>query len=73
MHTLKTSSGACELVNWCFEPSQPLEIISGLKEPFIKTYTVDRTNKVGVRPEEQSEKTESCLENLRNEIQLKGP
>ena len=26
-----------------------------------------------IRPEEQSEKTESCRENLWNEIQLKGP
>ena len=34
---------------------------------------VERTNKAEIRPEEQSEKTESCLENLWNEIQLKGP
>ena len=26
-----------------------------------------------IRPEEQFEKTESCREHLRNEIQLKGP
>ena len=26
-----------------------------------------------IRPEEQSEKTESCRENLWNEVQLKGP
>ena len=26
-----------------------------------------------IRPEEQSEKAESCRENLWNEIQLKGP
>ena len=32
-------------VNWCFEPCQPLGIISGLKETFIKWYTVERTNK----------------------------
>ena len=31
----------------------------------------DRRAKTG--PEEQSEKAESCRENLRNEIQLKGP
>ena len=31
--------------NWCFEPSQPLEFISGLKETFIKRYIVERTNK----------------------------
>ena len=31
-----------------------------------------RTNKAEKRPEEQSEKAESCRENLRNEIRLKG-
>ena len=30
-------------------------------------------NKAEIRPEEQSEKTESCQENIWNEIQLKGP
>ena len=59
------------LVNWCFEPSQPLGIISGLKETFIKRHIVKRTNEAETRPEEQSEKTESCRENLWNEIQLK--
>ena len=34
---------------------------------------VERTNKAEIRPEEQSEKEESCRENLRNEIQLKRP
>ena len=48
-----------ELVNWCVEPSQPLWIISGLKEIFTKRYIVERTNKAEIRPEEQSEKTES--------------
>ena len=62
-----------QLVNWCFEPSQPLGITSGLKETFINRYIVKRTNKAEMRPEEQSEKTESCRENLWNEIQLKGP
>ena len=52
------------LVNWCFEPSQLLGIISGLKETFINGYTVERTNKTEIRPEEQSEKTESCRENF---------
>ena len=61
------------LVNWCFEPSQPLGIISGLKETFIKGYIIERTSKEEVRPEEQGEKTESHRENLWNEIQLKGP
>ena len=40
---------------------------------FIKRYVVERTNNADIRPEEQSEKTESCREKLRNEIQLKGP
>ena len=43
-----------------FEPSQPLGIISGSKETFTKRYIVDKTNKAEIRPEEQSEKTESC-------------
>ena len=63
-----------KLVDWCFEPSQPLGITSGLKETFIKSYIVERTNKAEIRPEEeQSEKTKSCRENLWNEMQLKGP
>ena len=61
------------LVNWCFEPSQPLGIISGLKETIIKRYVVERTNKAEIGPEEQSEKMDSCRETLWNEIQLKGP
>ena len=60
------------LVNWCFESSQPLGIISGLKEICMKSYKVERTNKAEIEPEEQSEKTKSC-QNSRNEIQLKGP
>ena len=48
-------------------------ITSGLQETFIKRYIVERTNKAEVRPEEQSEKVESCWENLQNEMQLKGP
>ena len=44
-----------ELVNWCFEPSQPPGIISGLKETFIKRYIVERTTEAEIRPEEQSE------------------
>ena len=48
-------------------------IISGLKETFIKRYTVERTSKAEIRLEEQNEKAESYRENLWNEIQLKGP
>ena len=35
-----------------------------LKETFIKRHIVERTNKAEVRPEEQSEKTESYRENI---------
>ena len=61
------------LINWFFEPSQPLGFITRLKETFIRRYIVERTNKAEIRPEEQNEKTESSRENLWNEIQLKGP
>ena len=33
-------------------------------ETFIQRYVVERTSKAGIRPEEQSEKAESCRENL---------
>ena len=62
-----------KLVSWCFKSSQPKIIISGLRETVIKSYIVERTNTAEIGLEEQSEKTESCRENLRNEIQLKGP
>ena len=45
-----------QLVSWCFKPSQPQRIISGLTETFIKRYKAERTNKAEIRPEEQSEK-----------------
>ena len=63
----------CNVVSWCFEPSQPLEIILRLKENFIKRHIVQRTNRAEIRPEEQGENTEICQENSCNEIQLKGP
>ena len=47
--------------------------MSGLKETFIKRNIAERTNKTEVGSEEQSEKTESCRENLWKEIELKGP
>ena len=47
--------------------------LSGLKKTLIKRYIVERTNKAEIRPEEQSQKTESCWKNFWNEIQLKGP
>ena len=55
------------------EPSQPKRIISELRETFVKRYLVEKTKKTEIRPEEQSEKAESCPGNLWNEIQLKGP
>ena len=45
----------------------------GLEETFIKKYIADRTNKAEIKSEEQSEKVESCQENLWKEILLKGP
>ena len=47
--------------------------MSGLNESFTKRYTVERTYKAEIRLEKQSERAESCRENLWNEIQLKGP
>ena len=61
------------LVSWCFKPSQPQRIISGLWETVIKSYIVERTSMAEIRPEELSEKAESCRETLWNEIKLKGP
>ena len=67
---IKTRS--IKLVSWCFKPSQPQGIMSGLKETFIKRHIVQRTNKPEIRLEEQNEKKESCRDNFRNEIRLKG-
>ena len=39
-----------------------------LKETLIKRYIVERPNKAEIRLEEESEKAESCQENLWNEI-----
>ena len=39
----------------------------------MKKEIVERTNKAEIRPEEKSEKAESCRKNSWNEIQLKGP
>ena len=41
-------------------------IISGLKETFINRYRIERTNKAGIRPEEQNEKAASCRETAGN-------
>ena len=58
---------------WYFKPGQPLRIITGLRETFMKRYIVERSNMAEIRPEGQSEKAERCRENLWNEIRLKGP
>ena len=71
-HTPDSHKNESYLVSWCFKPCQPQRIISGLKETFIRD-TVEWTNKAEIRPEEQSEKAESCWENLWNKIQLKAP
>ena len=77
MYIIETESHLTDthkkIASWCFKPSQPLRIISELEENFIKRSVVERTKKAEIRPEEQSEKAKSCQENLRNEIQLKGP
>ena len=46
---------------------------AGMKETFIKGYILETTNMAEIRPEEQTEKAESCRKNLWNEMQLKGP
>ena len=51
----------------------PQETIAGLGETFMKRHTAEGNNMAEIRQEEQSEKTESCRENLWNEIPLKGP
>ena len=43
------------------------------EDSFIERYIVERPNKAEIRPEEQSEKADSCRESIWNEIQLKGP
>ena len=73
LETCLSKREVSKLVSWCFKPSQPQRIISGLRETFTKRYIVETTKKAEIRLEEQSEKAESCLENLWNEIQLKGP
>ena len=44
------------MVNLCFEPSQPLGIISGLRETFTKRYVVERTSKAEISPENRVRK-----------------
>ena len=46
---------ATMMVSWCFKPSQPQRIISGLRETFIKRFIVERTNKAEIRPEGENQ------------------
>ena len=68
-------SGLKELISWCFETNQPQRTTSGLglKETSKKRCIVERTNKAELKPEVQSQKAESCRENLWKTIQLKWP
>ena len=45
-------------------PVNHKRIIPGLCETFIQKCTVQRISQAEIRPEEQSEKAESCRENL---------
>ena len=66
----------CHRVSWlvgALSPVKPQRTTSGLRETFIKRYIAEGTNKAEMRLEKQSEKAQSCRENLWNEIQLKGP
>ena len=65
-HELIRNGAVSWLVSWCFKPSQLQRITSGLRETFIKRYIVERTSMAEIKPEEQSEKTESCPGNLWN-------
>ena len=56
--------GVLRLVSWCFKPSQPQRIISGLRETHREIRVVERTSEAEMRPEEQSEKAKGCPENL---------
>ena len=46
-HLVLSFSLSChgQLVSWCFKPSQPQRIISGLRETFTKRYIVETTKK----------------------------
>ena len=50
-----------------------MDYIRGKGDFHKEIYIVERTNKAKIRPEEQSEKAESCWGNLWNEVQLNGP
>ena len=49
--SLNKGGGGRKLVDLCFELTQSLKIISGLKETCIKRYIVERTNNAEVRLE----------------------
>ena len=61
------------LVNWCFEPSPPLGIISRLKETYVMKYRVERTNKAKYNTGRTESEHEDLWGEFMDEIQLKGP
>ena len=64
---MKLSKVGRSVSYWCIKPSRQQRIISGLRENFTKRYTFKKTNKA------ERARKQSCLENLWNEIQFKGP
>ena len=68
-----TALRKCSQLTGALSPVNHKGFYTGLRETFVKIYIVQRTSKAELSPEEQSEKAESCWENLWNEIQLKGP
>ena len=53
-------------------PSFVVDVVADYFKQTVQRHIVERTNKAEIRPEEQSDKAESCWENLWNEIQLRG-
>ena len=63
VHQTEHQSQFCRRHRRCRKHSAKLTVsklvgIPGLRKTFIKRYTVERTNKAELRPEEQSEKAE---------------
>ena len=63
----------CVLTRWDFNFCVRSSPLRGHLRRLRKRYIVERTNEAEIRLGEQSAKTESCRENLWNEIQVKGP
>ena len=69
---LLKNGGKAILVSWCFKPSQPQRIISGLKETLMKGYVVERTNKAGIRLEEHNNSPDSDMSDLGDKGMAEG-